>query len=497
MTRANVLLYFGANFMPRLAMFLLLLLLTRLLPMDDYGLFTLVVTTGEILDTAFGGWVRIFILSSESRPRRPSARRLGRILLLAGGSCILSLLIGLLIPIMQPNLSGHFVIAVSMYVLAFASLRLGLTLLQTQQRHHLYAGIEMMRGLLALGGGIVAVYAIEPTFLAASLGISFTTLGLAVIACATAMQHLPKPGLPAIGYRAPILFGIPLVTVALASQVVGWLDRFILNAALGPTSVALYAAAYALARQPVDLFSGSLNPYIFPMLVRSYSTEGRGAAGRIQSGNFIALVMLCGAVTVGIALLAKPFATLLLPDAYRTVAAQVMPWIAFATLCNGLKNFCFDNVFYIANRNWYQFATIAPAAVLSLVSGLLLIPLGGPVAAAMIAAASAILSLAISVWLSTRVLPFAVPRAAVFGLGVSLMLAFLAALCTDDLLRLQPPLVSLVTATLAFVVVYAAALTALGFSLIRLLDRPWDIWQGRSKKRYGAAGAKTLLNSSR
>ena len=125
--------------------------------MDDYGLFTLVVTTGEILDTAFGGWVRIFILSSESRPRRPSARRLGRILLLAGGSCILSLLIGLLIPIMQPNLSGHFVIAVSMYVLAFASLRLGLTLLQTQQRHHLYAGIEMMRGLLALGGGMLVL----------------------------------------------------------------------------------------------------------------------------------------------------------------------------------------------------------------------------------------------------------------------------------------------------------------------------------------------------
>jgi O-antigen/teichoic acid export membrane protein len=69
--------------------------------------------------------------------------------------------------------------------------------------------------------------------------------------------------------------------VTILAQTVGWLDRFILNHALGPASVGLYAAAYALARQPVELFSGSLNPYLSSMLVRSYSSEGREAAGRV------------------------------------------------------------------------------------------------------------------------------------------------------------------------------------------------------------------------
>lgn len=497
MTRPNVLLYFGANLVPRAAMFLLLLLLTRLMPMKDYGLFTLVVTTGEILDMAFGGWLRIFILSNEGRTRRPSARRLGRILVLAGGSCLLSLLTALLLPLIQPDLSGRFVMAVLVYVLAFAALRLGLVLLQTQQQHALYGGIEMARGLLSLGVSILVVHAVQPTFFAVSLGVSLTTLALALVACAAAARRLPRPHLPSLGYRAPLLFGAPILSVVLCGQVVGWLDRFILNAALGPASVALYAAAYALARQPVDLFSGSLNPYIFPMLVRRYSAEGREAAGRIQSGNLIALVVLCGAVTAGIALLAEPFTTLALPAEYREAAVRIMPWIALAALCNGLKSFCFDNVFHVTNKNWRQFATIAPAAALSLVCGLLLIPVGGPVAAAMIAAASAALSLAISAWLSTRILPFHLSGRAVLGLATALLLASLAALLVDDWLSLKSPLAILVAATLAFIAVYAGTLTAFGFSLLRLLDRPWEIWPDRSDKRYDTPAVSGLLNRSR
>ena len=189
--------------------------------------------------------------------------------------------------------------------------------------------------------------------------------------------------------------------------------------------------------------------------------------------------MLCGAVAAGVSLLAEPFTTLVLPEEYRAAAVRVIPWIAFATLCNGLKNFCFDNVFYIANKNWRQFFTIAPAATLSLVGGLLLIPIGGPTAAAMIAAASATLSLATSAFLSTRILPFPVPRTAVIGLATSLLLASLTALFIDELLNLTAPLTILIAATLGFIVVYAGTLTAFGFSLVRLLDRPWEIWPNR------------------
>jgi len=97
MKNLNVVLYFGANLVPRLSTFVLLLVLTRLLSMDDYGMFALIVVTGEILDMATGGWVRLFVLSSESKDRVPSAGRLGRALVLTVASCVLSLLGALLL----------------------------------------------------------------------------------------------------------------------------------------------------------------------------------------------------------------------------------------------------------------------------------------------------------------------------------------------------------------------------------------------------------------
>ena len=488
MGRAHALLYFSASLVPRVTMFLLLLVLTRLLPVDDYGLFTLVVTTGEILDAAASNWIRIFILRSEGT-RPASEWRLGRALVLTAGSCAVSLLAAAGLSLIQPNLPVQFAIAVLLYVLAFATLRLGLTLLQTQQQHVTYAAIEIARGLLTVIGAASAVVFVGHGFFEASLGASLMVLGLAVVACGLAMRRLPRPALPPVGYRAALMFGIPLVAVAVATQVAGLIDRYILNHALGPASVGLYAAAYALARQPVDLFSGSLNPYLFPMLVRSYSAGGPRAAGYIQAGSLIALSVLCAAVAVGICLLAEPFVELVLPEPYRVVAARVMPWIALATLLSALKNFCFDNVFHISGKNWRQFATIAPAAVLSAVLGVLLIPEGGPVAAAIIAAGAAALMLVGSLYLSCRILPFSVPPGAVAGFGVSLALASGAAYAVKLMLGAQPPLVILIGATLAFVVVYAAALTMSGFSLLRFLDRPWEVWQGRPGRRETATPA--------
>ncbi|MEW6643448.1 MAG: lipopolysaccharide biosynthesis protein [Pseudomonadota bacterium] len=478
---ANVLLYFGANLAPRLSTFVLLLVLTRLLPVDEYGLFALVVTTGEILDMAVGGWVRLFILSSDSGRDHPSAAQFGRTLVLTVVSCLVSLVGALVLAMVQPNLAGPFTLAVLVYVASFAILRLGLTLLQTRQSHRLYAGVEVGRAVLSLACAVGAEMTVGSTFLSASLGVSLATLLMGLIACGLAFRHMPWPSIPFDGYRAALAFGLPIVLVTLLGQVVSWLDRFILNHAMGPASVGLYAAAFALARQPVELFSGSLNPYTYPMLVRSYLNDGREAAGRIQAGTLLALLLLCGAVTIGVALLSQPFGALVLPEAYRLEATRVMPWIAVATFCTTLKNFCFDNVFYVMRKNWQQLVTMAPPTIVSVVFGLLLIPLGGPQAAAIVAAFSAFAALGGSAILSRRLLPFALPQRALIGLVVASGLGAAALVGARALLVGQPSLVILLGASAAFSAVYAGGLSLSGFSLRRMFDRPWEVWPDKAE----------------
>jgi O-antigen/teichoic acid export membrane protein len=311
--------------------------------------------------------------------------------------------------------------------------------------------------------------------------VSLATLVTGLVACALAFRHMPRPTIPLDGYRVALAFGLPIVLGTLLGQVVGWLDRFILNHAMGPASVGLYAAAFALARQPIELFSGSLNPYTYPMLVRSYLNDGRESAGRIQAGTLLALLLLCGAVTIGVALLSQPFGALVLPEAYRLEATRVMPWIALATLCTNLKNFCFDNVFFVARKNWQQLVTMVPPAIVSAVLGLLLIPLGGPQAAAIVAAFSAFVALAGSAILSRRLLPFTLSQRALIGLVVAGGLGAAVLIGARTLLAGLPSLVILLGATVAFSAVYAAGLTLAGFSLRRMFDRPWEVWQDKAE----------------
>jgi O-antigen/teichoic acid export membrane protein len=474
---ANAALYFCANLAPRLATFALMLVLTRLLPMGEYGLFVLVVTTGEILDMAVGNWVRIFVLRSESRDRRASSRRLGRTLVLTVGCCFLSCAGAFVLAWFEPGLSGRFTVAVVAYVVAFATLRLGLTLLQTMQRHRAYAMTEIARAALSLIFGVGATFAIQADFVVTSLGVSLATLIPGVLACALAFRSLPRPVLSSYGYNAAFSFGVPIITIALVGQISGWLDRFIINHSLGPAVVGLYAAAFALARQPVQLFSGALNPYVFPNLVRAYMSGGRRAAAPVQVGNLLALIILCGAVTAGIILLRQPFVDLVLPEDYRAEAVRVIPWIALATLCTSLRTFCFDNIFHITQRNWRQFAYLAPCAAISAIAGFLLIPQGGPVVAAMIAAGASGLALIGSAWLSYRLLPLVVPYRAIEGLILSIALASAAAWSAMSLLQGYPSVLILIGAATSFCAVYAVILRLCGFDLLRLLDRPWEIWR--------------------
>lgn len=480
---ANVLLYFGANLAPRLSTFVLLLVLTRLLPVEEYGLFALVVTTGEILDMAVGGWVRLFILSSDSGRGEPSPAQFGRTLVLTVGSCLVSLVGAVVLALVQPSLAGPFTVAVLVYVASFAILRLGLTLLQTRQNHKLYAAIEVGRAVPSLACAIGAEAMFGSSFLTASLGVSLATLVMGLIGCAAAFRDMPRPTIPLAGYRAALAFGLPIVLVTVLGQVVGWLDRFILNHAMGPASVGLYAAAFALARQPIELFSGSLNPYTYPTLVRSYLSDGREVAGRVQAGTLLALLLLCGAVTIGVAVLAQPFGALVLPEAYRIEATRVMPWIALATLCTSLKNFCFDNVFFVVRKNWLQLVSMVPPAIVSAVLGLLVIPIGGPQAAAMVAALSALVALIGSAALSLRQLPFTIAPRALLGLVVSSGLGALAMIAVRSLVAGAPSIVVLLVCTPAFAVVYAAGLALFGFSLRRMFDRPWEVWHGDAALR--------------
>ncbi|MDR7037942.1 O-antigen/teichoic acid export membrane protein [Methylobacterium sp. BE186] len=473
MTRSAYALYFLANLAPRALMFLLLLVLTRLMPMGEYGLFVLVVTTGEIFDMALCNWVRVFALRSEGASATMRPYRLGRLLALTFATTGLAFLLAGASGLLRQEQSLAFTVSVAAMILAFAPLRLSLMLLQVQRKHSAYAAVEALRagGTFAATGA--AMLLLPPDFLNASLALAAATATAGLVGLWQALGHVPRPRRARRGYGAALAFGLPIAVAQVLVYALGYFDRYIVDFLLGPHAVAVLAAAYSLGRQPIELFIGPLNNYAFPHLVKIYEHEGPEAAATAQAGLLATLVTVGSAIVMGLILLTDPLLTIALPADYHAEAALLLPWIAFGSLALLVKYFIFDNAFHLAKRTWLQPVAMLPPAIFGLVACFLLVPRFGIVGAGISFAVGACFAALTTAVITSRILPVRMP----WGMLARIVLANACASCALYTLRgfSEPagPLVVLVASTLAFIAVYAAALTLIGVSLRRTIETPW------------------------
>ncbi|WP_407524066.1 lipopolysaccharide biosynthesis protein [Methylobacterium oryzisoli] len=473
MERAAYILYFVANLAPKALMFALLVILTRLMPMAEYGLFVLVLTTAEIFDMALGNWVRVFALRSEGAGGRVRPHRLGRLVVLTIGMTGVSLTLAVLSGLLRHEQGVPFALAVASYLLAFAPLRLALILLQIRRMHQAYALVESLRAGGTLAAATGATLLVGPAFLPATLGLAGATLIAGLVGLALALRGTARPRLARTGYGAAIAFGLPIMIASLLGYTIGSVDRYIVDALMGPHAVAVLAAAYSLARQPIDLFLGPLNAYAFPHLVRVYEQEGVAAAGTAQAGLLTTVMAVGGAITAGLVVLACPLLTVVLPEDYRAEGALLMPWLAVGSLFLTTKFFIFDNAFHLSKRTWLQPLTMLPSAIVGVVLCTLLVPRLGIVGAGLAYATACATACLTTALLTARIVPIPMPWGGLARIAGANLCASLALVTARNLLWPYGPMPVLIGSTLAFVVVYAAGLSLLGLSIQRVMQTPW------------------------
>ncbi|WP_298956998.1 lipopolysaccharide biosynthesis protein [uncultured Methylobacterium sp.] len=473
MERAAYILYFLANLAPRALMFVLLIVLTRLMPMGEYGLFVLVVTTGEICDMALGNWVRVFALRSEGAGGRVRPRRLGRLVALTVGMTAVSLVFAVGSGLLRHDQGFAFALAVSAYLLAFAPLRLSLILLQIRRMHRTYAAVEALRAAGTLAAASAATLLAGPGFLAATLGLAGATLLAGLVGLVRAMRGVARPQRARTGYGAAIAFGLPVMLASLLAYTIGIVDRYAVDLLMGPHAVAVLAAAYSLARQPVDLFLGPLNAYAFPHLVRLYEQEGAAATGRAQAGLIATLTIVGGAIVSGLSLLAVPLLAVALPADYREEGAVLIPWIAVGSLAIATKFFIFDNAFHLSKRTWLQPPAMTPPALFGILLCFLLIPRLGILGAGISYALASLAACTLTALITRRIIPIPMPWRALARVAAANLGGCLALVAVRGALDPFGPVAVLVGGTLAFVAVYAGLLHLFGIAVRRVVETPW------------------------
>ncbi len=439
----STLIYGPAILLTRISALLLLVVVTRLINQEEYGLLTLVVTVGEMTDLAVTNWLRIALLrlGGKGDVSRGSLLLAGKVLL---ASTVLALAVAAAASaVVVPARWAEFAVAVCAYLVVGAIARFALTVLQMQQRHSAYSLLECLRALLQLALPIGAIAVFPDSFLVVSLGSSAGMLIAGLAAAAVASRRVVA-GPSRFTAHELFVLGLPLVVMALVGFGLNSAERLFLNAFHNAGAVAVFAAAYVLSRHPIDMVGNAINVGAFPEVMSRFDEQGPAASGELLSQIMALMMRLCLPVAAMLVALNAPITELLLPESYHGHVGPLFPVIAFSVLCANLTSFVYGSVIYAHKRPWLLIVATLLGSVTTIALSVLLIPRLSELGAAFALAGGSVVALAACAFISERLTPVPVPwRDIALSLATSLATG-LAAAAGAFLFRNLPVLVPLV-----------------------------------------------------
>jgi len=179
------------------------------------------------------------------------------------------------------------------------------------------------------------------------------------------------------------------------------------------TAVGVYQAGYTLANRTLDVMFIWLGTAGGPALIMAFERGGSGGldrAAREQAGLMVGLAL---PAALGLALVARPLADVMVGPALRSGAAQVTPWIAASALFMGLTNSYTHQAFMLGRRTGLLLAAMSLPAAANLALCFWLIPRFGLAGAVWATTASYGIGLVASAALGRFAEPLPIPVAAI------------------------------------------------------------------------------------
>ena len=232
--------------------------------------------------------------------------------------------------------------------------------------------------------------------------------------------------------RAYAHYGLPLAASLILGLILATVDRFLIAAFMDAGAVGVYHAGYSLANRTLDVIFIWLGSAAGPAAIAALEFGGRPALDKTarEQSSFMLLIAIPAAV--GLALVARPLADLLVGEALRDGAAQVTPWIAASGLFAGVTTYYFHTAFTLAKATRLLLLAMTVPAVANIVLNLLLIPRFGLMGAVVATAISYALGLVASAVIGRRAIALPIPWSTVLRAGVaSAVMALVVSLIPD------------------------------------------------------------------
>jgi O-antigen/teichoic acid export membrane protein len=254
------------------------------------------------------------------------------------------------------------------------------SLAKLAQEHRRAAGRVRASALLDIGQ-TAGAFVIGAGLAALGAGAAAPLIGAGLAAAACLVFVLPEELRSASGGRFErpraheyAHYGAPVSLSLILSLALATTDRFMLAAFLNPASVGAYHAGYSLSNRTLDVLFIWLGAAGGPACVLALERGGAEALKRAAHDQAALMILVCLPAAVGLALVARPLAELMVGDALRPGAARVIPWIAVSGFFSGLTTYYLHTAFTLARRTQRLLAAMAIPALANLALTLVLIP---------------------------------------------------------------------------------------------------------------------------
>ncbi|MEM7327868.1 MAG: lipopolysaccharide biosynthesis protein [Pseudomonadota bacterium] len=219
--------------------------------------------------------------------------------------------------------------------------------------------------------------------------------------------------------RAYLMFGAPIAAALVLDLVLSAADRFLIVAFLGEAAVGEYAAGYGVADKSVLLICAWAAMAAAPLVMAAYEQGGHEAAAQESRGLIRTLLLLGIPAATGLALVATPLSEALIGESVREGARQIIPWIAFAGLLNGLIIHYYSEVFNLTHRTGELALLMLIPALTNIGLNLILIPRLELLGAVIATLASYALGLAVLAIRGRRLIALPLPLADLLKVSVA------------------------------------------------------------------------------
>ncbi len=411
--------YILAKLIPGLVAFAALSLYTHLLSPEEYGVYTLIFSSGVFLYGVLFSWLpagtlRFWSNSEFNEKTFISTLSLSYIRIFIAISLVS--IVGIVLFWGDPIAKW---IALTFFLLnALTLFAITQTIFSAKIKPLNYAFLTISYSVLALclGAGL-AYFGLGST--GVIIGITLGTSIPAFFVFKRIWLPFDKSSFDKTLFKKLFTYGLPLAAAAFVEEITKVSDRFMLASFKGTSEAGYYAAGYDLSGNSILMIMSAINLAAYPVVIKLLDTEGKDIAMDYFREYVILLLGISIPAVVGLNLVGADLVSLLIDEEFQPAVIYLLPWVSIAIFLLGLQVFYFDLAFQLGNRTVSAVKIAVVISVINVILNFWLIPTMGIKGAAIATISSFSVGTVISFYLGKKCFELPIPWVDFFKILIS------------------------------------------------------------------------------